>query len=224
MVGGRTTEGAGPQDDARARRNRDGDQRSSNGASARRSMGPTTRMRPSAVRPHSVHCRRVPAIVRHAPGACGVVEAPWLRAERQERVDVVVVAAASGLAGGQQRGKRGTPRPQAPVVHAQRRSELPAARLPATRVIRRPEHPVHRIERGIAHARAGVDGDQAARGAAIEHVARMQVPMQQHRRPSVGGQPERELVAALQADNRNGTGHRVATSAVSLHPNARRRT
>jgi len=90
------------------------------------------------------------------------------------------------------------------VVYAQRQRKVAAARLPGAWVIHRPKHPVHGVNRGLSHAGTGVDGDQAARRAAIKHVARMQVPMQQHRHASIGNKPSRELVAPSESLDWNG--------------------
>ena len=104
------------------------------------------------------------------------------------------------------------------MVYAQRQSEVAAARLPAARVVYRPEHPVDGVDRGVSQAGARVDRDQAARRAAIEHVARMQVAVQQHRHAGIGDERSRELVAPAESLDRNGAGQRLAAPAVSFDP------
>lgn len=89
---------------------------------------------------------------------------------------------------------------------------------PRRRVIHRPEHPVHDVGCGVSHAGAWVNRDQAAHRAAIEHVARMKVPMQQHGLDGIAGKPSRELLAPSEAIDRNRASHHLATPAMPLNP------
>ena len=81
----------------------------------------------------------------------------------------------------QHRRERAAPIPQACWVNAESRREVCATGLPILWVIRRPEHPVDRVEGRVADARAWVDGHETPSVAAIEHVGRMQVAVQQDR-------------------------------------------
>lgn len=55
-------------------------------------------------------------------------------------------------------------------------------------------------------------------GAAIEHNARMQVPMQQHGLAGIGGKRSRDLVAPSEAGDGNRASHHLATPAMSRDP------
>ena len=104
------------------------------------------------------------------------------------------------------------------MVQAKRHSKVTAPPLPEAGVVHRPEYPVHGIDRGVSYAGAWVNGDQAAQRAAVEHVARMKVPMQKHGLGGIGGKLSCELVATSEAVDRNDASHYLSSPPMTLDP------
>jgi hypothetical protein len=69
-----------------------------------------------------------------------------------------------------------------------------------------PEDPVDHVERCVAHARARVDGHEPAGAAAVEHVGRVQIAMQENLRAAAVSERGRVLAPAFKLGHRHHTG------------------
>src|SRR3954470_5380609 len=101
--------------------------------------------------------------------------------ELAEQRELAIVAARDARAGDQRRER------DAPADDTLRVGGRPLVRstLDLDAVLGAPQHPVDSIERGVAGAHTRVDGDQTV--PAVQHVARMEIAVEERRRPGVGG-------------------------------------